>query len=112
MKDAGGRIIVSPDTNVEVIAAAAKAGLVSSPGYFTPSEAFAALRRRSDSLKLFPAEGATPGVLKAQLAVIPEGRADHGRRRGEARQHAAVARRWRGGLRPRLGAVQARPIGR
>ena len=67
----GGRIIVSPDTNVEVIAAAAKAGLVASPGYFTPSEAFTAIRAGATALKLFPAEGATPALLKAQLAVIP-----------------------------------------
>ncbi len=71
VKDVGGRIIVSPDTNVEVISAAAEAGLVSSPGYFTPSEAFAALRAGAHALKLFPAEAASPTVLKAQLAVIP-----------------------------------------
>jgi 2-dehydro-3-deoxyphosphogalactonate aldolase len=70
-KDAGGRIIVSPDTNIDVIAAAAAAGLVSCPGYFTPSEAFAALRAGAHALKLFPAEGATPSVLKAQKAVLP-----------------------------------------
>lgn len=68
---AGGRIIVSPDSNGEVIAATAAAGLVSSPGYFTPSEAFAAIRAGATALKLFPAEGASPAVLKAQLAVIP-----------------------------------------
>ena len=72
VKDAGGRIIVSPDTNVEVVSAAAQAGLVSSPGYFTPSEAFAALRAGAHALKLFPAEAASPTVLKAQLAVIPK----------------------------------------
>ncbi len=71
VKGVGGRIIVSPDTNVEVISAAAEAGLVSSPGYFTPSEAFAALRAGAHALKLFPAEAASPSVLKAQLAVIP-----------------------------------------
>jgi len=71
VKNAGGRIIVSPDTNIEVIAAAAAAGLVSSPGYFTPSEAFAAIRAGAHALKLFPAEGASPAMLKAQLAVIP-----------------------------------------
>jgi 2-dehydro-3-deoxyphosphogalactonate aldolase len=70
--DAGGRIIVSPDTNVEVIRTAATAGLVSTPGYFTPSEAFAAIRAGATGLKLFPAEGATPAVLKAHLAVIPK----------------------------------------
>lgn len=73
VQDAGGRIIVSPDTNTDVISAAAEAGLVSCPGYFTPSEAFAALRAGAHGLKLFPAEGATPAVLKAQLAVFPKG---------------------------------------
>ena len=71
VKDVGGRIIVSPDTNVEVISAAAASGLVSSPGYFTPSEAFTALRAGAHALKLFPAEASSPAVLKAQLAVIP-----------------------------------------
>jgi 2-dehydro-3-deoxyphosphogalactonate aldolase len=70
--DAGGRLIVSPDTNVDVIAATATIGLVSSPGYFTPSEAFAAVGAGATALKLFPAEAATPAVLKAQLAVLPK----------------------------------------
>ena len=71
VRDVGGRIIVSPDSDIDVIAAAAAAGMVSSPGYFTPSEAFAAIRAGATSLKLFPAEGATPSVLKAHLAVLP-----------------------------------------
>ena len=71
VRDAGGRLIVSPNTNVEVIAATAAAGLISCPGYFTPSEAFAALRAGATALKLFPAEGAAPAVLKAQRAVLP-----------------------------------------
>ena len=72
VKNAGGRIIVSPDTNIDVVAAAAAAGLVSCPGYSTPSDAFAALRAGAHGLKLFPAEGASPAVLKAQRAVIPK----------------------------------------
>lgn len=68
---AGGRIIVSPNTNLEVIAVSAAAGMVSSPGFFTPSEAFAAIEAGATGLKLFPAEGASPAVMKAQLAVIP-----------------------------------------
>jgi 2-dehydro-3-deoxyphosphogalactonate aldolase len=71
VRDAGGRLIVSPDTNSEVIRASALAGLVSSPGYFTPSEAFTAIRSGATALKLFPAEAATPAVLGAHLAVIP-----------------------------------------
>jgi 2-dehydro-3-deoxyphosphogalactonate aldolase len=72
VRDVGGRIIVSPDTNAEVIKATAAAGLVSSPGYFTPSEAFTAIRAGATALKLFPAEGASPTVLKAQRAVLPK----------------------------------------
>jgi 2-dehydro-3-deoxyphosphogalactonate aldolase len=72
VRDIGGRIIISPDTNPDVISATAAAGLVSSPGYFTPTEAFAAIRAGATSLKLFPAEAATPAVLKAHLAVIPK----------------------------------------
>jgi 2-dehydro-3-deoxyphosphogalactonate aldolase len=72
VKEAGGRIIVSPNTYAPVIAAAAAAGLVSSPGYFTPSEAFEALRAGAHALKLFPAENASPATVKAQKAVLPK----------------------------------------
>jgi 2-dehydro-3-deoxyphosphogalactonate aldolase len=67
----GAQLIVSPNTNPEVIAATVAAGMVSCPGYFTPSEAFAALDAGATALKLFPAEGASPDVLKAHLAVLP-----------------------------------------
>jgi len=67
----GGRLIVSPNVNVDVIAAAARDGLVSLPGYFTPSEAFAAIAAGASGLKLFPAEAATPTVLRAHRAVLP-----------------------------------------
>src|SRR4029079_2606112 len=43
-----------------------------SPGCFPPSEAFAAIRAGATALKLFPAEAASPAVLKAQLAVLPK----------------------------------------
>jgi 2-dehydro-3-deoxyphosphogalactonate aldolase len=71
VRDAGGRLIVAPNTDVGVISAAASADMVSNPGYFTPSEAFAALEAGATALKLFPAEGATPSMLKAHLAVLP-----------------------------------------
>jgi 2-dehydro-3-deoxyphosphogalactonate aldolase len=72
VKEAGGQIVVSPNTNAEVIRATVDAGMVSSPGYFTPTEALAALAAGAHALKLFPAEGATPTVLKAQRAVLPK----------------------------------------
>jgi 2-dehydro-3-deoxyphosphogalactonate aldolase len=69
---AGGRLIISPSTNVEVIRATCELGMASCPGYFTVSEAFAALDAGATALKLFPAEGASPAVLKAQRAVLPK----------------------------------------
>lgn len=68
----GGRLIVSPNANLDVIRATAAAGLVSAPGYFTPTEAFAAIDAGATALKLFPAEAATPAVVKAQRAVLPK----------------------------------------
>lgn len=72
VRAAGGGIIVSPNTNPDVIAATVSQGLVSCPGYFTPSEAFTAIATGATALKLFPAEAATPPVLKAQRAVLPK----------------------------------------
>ena len=71
-KDAGGRIVVSPNANVPVIEATVAAGLVSSPGFFTPTEAFDAIEAGAHSIKLFPAEAASPLVVKAQKAVLPK----------------------------------------
>lgn len=70
--DAGGRMIISPNTNLDVIAETARRGMASLPGYFTPSEAFAAIEAGATALKLFPAEAASPQVLKAQRAVLPK----------------------------------------
>jgi 2-dehydro-3-deoxyphosphogalactonate aldolase len=70
---AGGTMIISPNANLDVIARSAAAGLVSLPGIATPSEAFAALGAGANALKLFPAEGASPTVLKAMRAVLPGG---------------------------------------
>lgn len=69
--EAGGPMIISPNTNTRVIEASAARGLVSLPGVATPSEAFAALDAGATALKLFPAEGASPAVLKAMRAVLP-----------------------------------------
>lgn len=69
---AGGELIVAPNSDAQVIRAAVAAGLVAAPGYFTPTEAFAALEAGAQALKLFPAEGASPAVLKAQRAVLPK----------------------------------------
>ena len=69
---AGARLVVSPNTDPAVIRATVAAGLVSSPGYFTPSEAFTAIGAGAHALKFFPAEAATPAVIRAQKAVLPK----------------------------------------
>jgi 2-dehydro-3-deoxyphosphogalactonate aldolase len=72
VRDAGARLVVSPNTDIPVIEATVAAGMVSSPGYFTPSEAFDAILAGAHSIKLFPAEAASPKVVKAQRAVLPK----------------------------------------
>ncbi|MFG0227382.1 2-dehydro-3-deoxy-6-phosphogalactonate aldolase [Achromobacter sp. 413638] len=70
VKDAGGEIIVMPHSDPAVIRAAKAAGLASSPGVATPTEAYAALAAGADVLKMFPAEQLGPVVLKAWRAVL------------------------------------------
>lgn len=71
VRAAGGTMIISPNADTRVIAASAAAGLVSLPGVVTPTEAFAAIDAGATALKLFPAEGSSPAVLKAMRAVLP-----------------------------------------
>lgn len=70
---AGGSLVVSPNTDAAVIRATVGAGLVSLPGYQTPTEAFAALAAGATALKLFPADVASPAALRAHRAVLPAG---------------------------------------
>ena len=68
---AGGTLIVSPNCDVEVIAATKKLGMASWPGVMTPTECFAALKAGADGLKIFPASLIGPDGLKAIRAVLP-----------------------------------------
>ena len=68
---AGGRLIVMPHGDAEVVRVAKAAGLACIPGVSTPTEGFAALANGADTLKLFPAELLTPVVLKAMRTVFP-----------------------------------------
>jgi 2-dehydro-3-deoxyphosphogalactonate aldolase len=71
VNEAGGKMIVSPDCNPEVIKAAKAAGLMSYPGVMTPTECFAALRHGADGLKIFPGSLVGPAGLQAMKAVLP-----------------------------------------
>ena len=68
---AGGRLIISPHFDTEVVHEALRLGLACMPGVATPSEAFAALKAGAHALKLFPAEMIGPAVVKALRAVLP-----------------------------------------
>lgn len=71
LADAGGRIVVSPNTDVEVITESRRLGLQSWPGVMTPTECFAALKAGATGLKLFPGSLIGPDGLKAIRAVLP-----------------------------------------
>ncbi len=70
--DVGGRLIVTPHSDVDVVRAAKSASLVAVPGFFNPTEAFALLRAGADAIKLFPADVLGPPMLKAMRAVLPK----------------------------------------
>ncbi len=71
IEGAGGSLVISPNMNPAVISEAARRRLTPIPGIFTPTEAFAGLAAGAAALKLFPAEGASPAMLKAMRAVLP-----------------------------------------
>lgn len=70
---AGGRLVVSPHFDAEVVARSVALGLVPVPGIFTATEAFAALRAGAQALKIFPAEAMSPAGLRALATVLPSG---------------------------------------
>ena len=69
---AGGKLMVTPNTNPAVIARGVAKGLTVMPGFYTPSEGFAAIAAGAKYLKLFPASTGGIGHLQAMLAVLPK----------------------------------------
>jgi len=67
---AGGRLIVAPNFNPEVVREAVRLGMACLPGVFTATEAFAALDAGATGLKLFPAEMIPPAGVKALRALL------------------------------------------
>jgi 2-dehydro-3-deoxyphosphogalactonate aldolase len=70
--DLGGRLIVSPNVDADVLAMALERRMVTMPGVFSPTEAFLALRCGASALKFFPASVLGPSGIAAQLAVLPK----------------------------------------
>ncbi|MEO5760171.1 MAG: 2-dehydro-3-deoxy-6-phosphogalactonate aldolase [Mesorhizobium sp.] len=68
---AGGRLLVSPNIDAEVMTRAMHHGMVTMPGVFTPTEAFQAIRLGASALKFFPASALGAGGISAIRAVLP-----------------------------------------
>ncbi|WP_417366794.1 2-dehydro-3-deoxy-6-phosphogalactonate aldolase [Glutamicibacter arilaitensis] len=68
---AGSQIIVSPNTNVNVIRETVALGMDSFPGAATPSNAFDAIEAGAENVKIFPAEQVGLAGFKAWTAVLP-----------------------------------------
>lgn len=73
LRDAGGRLMVTPHGDVDLIRAASDLGLATLPGVATPTEAFAAIDAGADALKLYPAEMIPPGAVRAMRTVVGGG---------------------------------------
>lgn len=71
--EAGGRLMVAPNCDADVMRRAAERGMVVVPGVATPTEAFNALRWRANALKVFPADMVGQAGLKAFRSVLPAG---------------------------------------
>jgi 2-dehydro-3-deoxyphosphogalactonate aldolase len=71
LSEIGATLVVSPDTNPEVIRATKACEMISMPGVFTPTEAFAALRAGADAIKIFPSFALGFDGFKAMKAVLP-----------------------------------------
>ena len=71
LNDVGGRLMVSPNVDTQVIARATAHRMVTMPGVFTPTEALLAARAGASSLKFFPASVLGPAGIAAIRAVLP-----------------------------------------
>jgi len=67
---AGGKYIISPNTNPAVIRKTKELGLVSIPGFYTPTEAFTAVEAGADYLKCFPVRNLGESYIKDLKAVL------------------------------------------
>lgn len=68
----GGKLMVSPNVDVDVITAAREKGMVTMPGVLTPTEALLALKAGATGLKFFPASVLGPSGLNAIRAILPK----------------------------------------
>ena len=73
LDEAGGRLMVSPNVDTDVIAAASARGMVTMPGVFTATEALLAAKAGATGLKFFPASALGAAGITAIRAILPTG---------------------------------------
>ena len=69
----GGRLIVTPHADPEIVRTAKRLQMFAAPGFFTPAEAFSLLRAGADGSKRFPAEGSNPAALRGLREIFQSG---------------------------------------
>ncbi|MGB8818170.1 MAG: 2-dehydro-3-deoxy-6-phosphogalactonate aldolase [Rhizobiaceae bacterium] len=72
LHDVGGKLMVTPNVDPEVIRKATELGMVSMPGVFTATEALLAIKSGASALKFFPASALGPSGVNAIRAILPK----------------------------------------
>jgi 2-dehydro-3-deoxyphosphogalactonate aldolase len=72
LHDVGGRLLVTPNVDPDVIKKSVALGMVSMPGVFTATEALLAIKSGASALKFFPASALGPSGVNAIRAILPK----------------------------------------
>jgi 2-dehydro-3-deoxyphosphogluconate aldolase / (4S)-4-hydroxy-2-oxoglutarate aldolase len=70
--ESGAKFLVSPVTDLDMLAVASEVGIVSMAGALTPTEAWQASQAGSDFVKLFPLAGMGPQYIRAMRGPLPD----------------------------------------
>jgi 2-dehydro-3-deoxyphosphogalactonate aldolase len=72
LHDVGGKLLVTPNVDPDVIRKSTEFGMVSMPGVFTATEALLAIKSGASALKFFPASALGPSGVNAIRAILPK----------------------------------------
>ena len=111
LHDVGGRLLVSPNVDPDIIARARARGMVTMPGVFTPTEALLAAKAGASSLKFFPASVLGAAGITAIRAVLPAGPDDRCRGRRLRQEFRGLRQGRHSCVRPWQQPLQARHDG-
>src|ERR1039458_9139072 len=70
--ESGAKFLVSPVTDLDMLAVANTVGIASMAGALTPTEAWQATQAGSDFVKLFPLAALGPQYIRAMRGPLPE----------------------------------------